>query len=175
LRINYSLQLNRGLESGTMVRNVAHLRDETGLAIERTATAWVDAPDLSASTKEVSADPGRPTQVLTYTLTLRNNGLRPAQVQLSDPVPPLSSYLPASAWASSGQLTAATDMISWHGSVPVGEAVTIVFPAVISPEAGGLYLYNRASVDVGQAMSLPLETYTWVVARAFLPFGARQP
>jgi uncharacterized repeat protein (TIGR01451 family) len=174
LRISYSLQLNRGLESGMMVRNVAHLLDETGLAIERAATAWVGTPDLSASTKEVSADPGRPTQVLTYTLTLRNNGLRPAQVQLSDPVPPLSSYLPASARASSGQLTAATDMISWQGSVPAGEAVTIVFPAVISPEAGGLYVYNRASVDVRQDMSLPLEAYTWVVARAFLPFAARQ-
>jgi hypothetical protein len=33
----------------------------------------------------------------------------------------------------------------------------------------GLYAYNRATVDDGRGRTYPLEAYTWIEARLYLP------
>jgi uncharacterized repeat protein (TIGR01451 family) len=108
-------------------------------------------------------------QVLTYTISLRNDGLYPAQARLADPLPLYTTALPDSGWASSGQLTSTTAGLWWSGSLATGGAVTITFPVVVSSSAGGLFVLNRAIVTDGWNAAVPLEAYTWVETHTFLP------
>jgi uncharacterized repeat protein (TIGR01451 family) len=157
------------LPDGLAVRNVARLSDESGLFVDRIAVSRVGTPDLSSSAKAVSASLARPSQVLTYTFALRNDGLESAQVRLTDPIPLHTSPLPDSAWASSGQVAVTDEGLLWTGAISEAEAVTITWPVVISSSAAASYVLNRGSLDDGWGDIRPLEAYTWVEARAFLP------
>jgi uncharacterized repeat protein (TIGR01451 family) len=172
--IGYRLRLDARVPDGTWVRSVANLSDESGLAIERVATSRVAMPDLSGSAKVASHERAHGGQVLSYTLHLRNQGLHPAQATLIDPIPPLSSYLPGSAWTSDGQVEASAERLLWSGSIRAEEAVTLGFQVIVSPTAASLYAYNRASLEDGEGNVYPLEAASWVEARALLPFVARQ-
>jgi uncharacterized repeat protein (TIGR01451 family) len=134
----------------------------------------VDTPDLSGSAKVASQETAHAGQILTYTLRLHNHGLRPAKATFIDPIPSLSTYVPGSAWASSGQLDTSSETLSWSGSIPAAEAVDLSFQVTISPAAASLYLHNRASLNDGWGDVSPLEAATWVEARALLPFAGRQ-
>jgi uncharacterized repeat protein (TIGR01451 family) len=174
ISVSYRLQLHSPLRAGTVIRNYAHLTEESGLAVDRLATTRINVPDLSASAKTASAREASPNQVLTYTLTLRNDGLQPAQAHLTDPIPLYTMYEPGSATASSGQLTSTLDALQWTGTIPTGHEVTITFPAVISPTTVGLYVLNRATLTDGWGETQSLEAYTWVEMRIFLPLVLKQ-
>jgi len=148
---------------------VAHLRDESGIGIDRAATSRIGTPDLSGSFKVASAQIARTAQVLTYTLVLQNDGLHSAQAHLIDPIPEQTAYLPGTARASSGLLTSTTETLLWTVPVSIGQAVTLTFPVMISPTGAGRYILNHASLDDGWGATHPLETYTWVKAHVFLP------
>jgi uncharacterized repeat protein (TIGR01451 family) len=174
ITISYRLQFHSPLREGTVIRNNAHLAEESGLAIDRLATTRIDVPDLSTSVKTVSARKAGPNQVLTYTLTLRNNGLQPAQAHLTDPIPLYTLYEPGSATASSGQLTSTLDALQWTGTISTGHEVTITFPVMISPSTTNLYVLNRATLTDGWGETQSLEAYTWVERRIFLPLVLKQ-
>jgi uncharacterized repeat protein (TIGR01451 family) len=174
IRVGYQLRVDDLLPDGTAVRNVAQLSDESGIALDRIAISRLRTPDLSASSKVSSAAIAQSTQALTYTLALQNDGLRSAQAQLIDFIPLHTVYLPGSAWASSGLLTSTAEALLWTGPIPVGEAVTITFPVVISPTAAGSYVLNRASLDDGWGEVRSLEAYAWVEVQVFLPLVLKQ-
>jgi uncharacterized repeat protein (TIGR01451 family) len=173
--IGYRLKLNDSLAAGTVVRNVAHLNDGSGLAIESVAMSRIDAPDLSGSVKVVSMQVARSNQVLTYTFTLKNNGLRTAQARLTDPIPLHTSYRSGSAAASSGIVTSSAEALSWEGSLHAGQVAAITAPVVISPPAASSYILNRASLVDGWGDLHTLETHTWVNAHVFLPLLYKNP
>jgi uncharacterized repeat protein (TIGR01451 family) len=169
IMVGYRLDLDPLLPDGATVRNVAHLSDESGLSLDLAAVSRVSTPDLSGSLKVASVETAGPAQVLTFTLTLRNSGLRQAQASLVDPIPGRTVYLADSAWASSGLLTSTAEALLWAGSVSTGQVVTITFPVWISPTAVGLYVLNRASLDDGWGNTHPLEASTWVEVHVYLP------
>ncbi len=173
--VTYRLQLDSSLPDGASISNAAHLSDESALVVDRVTTTRINTPDLAGSLKAVSAQVGVPGEVLTYTLTLRNDGLRPAQAHLIDPIPPNAAYQPGLGWASSGQLTSTAQVVTWAGSIPEDQVVTLTFPAVISPSVGGKYVYNRAILQDGWGNTHPLEAFTWVEARLFLPLIFKHP
>jgi uncharacterized repeat protein (TIGR01451 family) len=107
--------------------------------------------------------------VLTYTMTLRNDGLRPADARLTDRIPANSYHTPDSGWASSGVLTSTAHLLVWSGSIAAGNVVTITFPVVITPAVEGFYVYNRASLTDGWGDTVPLETQTLVETYLLLP------
>jgi uncharacterized repeat protein (TIGR01451 family) len=167
--VRYRVQVDGTAPQGTVVQNVAHLGDESGLHLTRSARSRVDTPDLSPSTKVASVPVAMPRQALAYTLRLTNAGLQAAQARLTDPMPPYSLYVPGSAWASAGVLTPTAEALGWAGSIGPGQAVTLTFQAWISPSATGLYVLNRAHLDDGWGDLRPLEVATWVEGRLFLP------
>jgi uncharacterized repeat protein (TIGR01451 family) len=173
--ISYQVQLVPGLPPGTEVSNTAHLSDETAMVVHRTATTRIDTPNLASSSKVASAQVGAPGQILTYTVSLRNDGLCAAQAHFVDPVPPYAISLPGSGSASSGQLTVTTGGTTWSGLIPAGQAVTLSFPVLISQSLAGRYIYNRAFLDDGWGDRRPLEAHTWVEARILLPLILKQP
>ena len=165
----YSLQIDHPLADGTTIESVAHLRDETGLSLERAATSRVNSPYLAASSSFVSADTARPGHVLTYTLYLRNEGLRAAQARLTDPIPANSSHRPDSGWASSGRLTSTEQLLVWSGAIGPGSTITVTFPVTINPTIEGFYVHNRAVLTDNWGDMQPLEAYTLMQEDIFLP------
>ncbi len=170
LTITYRLQVDADAPPGTVVQNIARLSDESGLHLDRAAVSRIAAPDLSAS--QIAATPeifvG---QRLTYTLVLRNDGLRSAFARLNNPIPPYTTYALGSAWTSSGTLTATTEALLWAGPLHPGQTATVTLAVI--PTTAGLYAYNRAVLDDGWDYIYLLETATWVHARLFLPLVFR--
>ncbi len=173
--ISYQLQLDAAVPDGAVIPNVARLSDESGLSVDRLSTVRVNTPDLSSSGKFVSLQEAAPGQTLTYTLVLRNEGLRPAHAQLTDPLPLYTTYEPGSGSASSGHLTSTAEVLYWTGAISAGHVVTIAFPVVMNPSTSGLYVLNRAILEDGWNSEQPVEAYTWVEARIFLPLVLKQP
>ncbi len=166
--ITYRLQADPAAADGTPLRNVAHLSDESGLGPDLAAVGRIAAPDLSASAKTAAATVYTGRQ-LTYTLTLRNDGLRTAAARLHDPIPPGSRYAPGSAWSSGGVITATGEALQWAGTLSPGQTATVTFSVWISPTLAGLYAFNRAELDDGFGQTLPLETFSTVKTYLFLP------
>jgi uncharacterized repeat protein (TIGR01451 family) len=175
ITVSYQLQLENGLRNGASVRNVARLEDETGLALDREVISRIGTPELSGSRMVASTERARSGQVVNYTLVLRNHGLEVAQAHLVDLIPERTVYFPGTAWASGGQLAPSADALSWTGAISVGQAVTITLPVMISPSAAGRYVLNRASLDDGWGVLVPLEASTWVDAYVYLPLARREP
>lgn len=172
--VRYRAQLDATLPPGSMVRNVAHLEDKSGLALERSAVSRIETPDLSSSAKLVSKAIATPGEILTYTITLRNTGLQPAAAELLDPWPPYTLPLADSAWSSGGQITATEDALVWRGSIAPGEAVILGFAVTPGSTCVGLYAYNRANLKDGWSYGHPLEAYTRIETRLFFPLVLRQ-
>jgi uncharacterized repeat protein (TIGR01451 family) len=176
LTIGYEVELEALLPDGTVVENVARLRDESGVALRRVATTRVNAHELSTSVKAASALNASVGGVLTYTVTLRNQGLRPAAAQFADPVPLNAGHVPGSAQASSGFLTSTAEAVWWSGEIAMHGSVTITIPVRVGPTAAGRYILNRAALDDGWGQVQPLETFTWVEPqRVYLPVVFKQP
>lgn len=174
ITVSYRLQMEPDLPDGTEIRNRASLSDESGFVLDRLVSVRINTPDLSPSVKTASAQETGPGEVLTYSLTLRNDGPQPAQAQLRDPIPLYTKPLPDLAWASSGLLTQTAEQLTWNGSISPGHTVTITYPVVISPTADGLFILNRATLDDGWGNVRSLEASTWVEARMFLPLVFKQ-
>jgi uncharacterized repeat protein (TIGR01451 family) len=169
ITITYRLEIDRPLPDGSIIENVAQLSDETGLSLERTAISQVDSAYLGSSAKASSAATSLPGRVLTYTLTLRNDGLRPADAQLTDRIPANSYHTPDSGWASSGVLTSTAHLLVWSGTIAAGNMVTITFPVVITPAVEGFYVYNRATLTDDWGDTVPMETHTLMQTYLLLP------
>jgi uncharacterized repeat protein (TIGR01451 family) len=172
--ITYGLQVDSGLPDDTLVRNVAYLVDHSGLPLLRVADSRVNAPDLSPSNKLAGGESAVVGQVLTFTLVLQNGGLRGTHATLVDPIPAHTTHLPGSARASSGLITSTDEALSWSGSLSIGHVVTITFPVTIEPDATGLYVYNRASLEDQWSNRRPLEAYTTAEVRVFLPLVLKE-
>jgi uncharacterized repeat protein (TIGR01451 family) len=167
--VRYRLQMDASLPAGSTIRSVMHLHDESGLALERIALNLIEAPDLSGSAKTVSAGTATAGEVLTYTITLTNDGLATASAELIDPWPLYTLPVTGSAWASNGQITTTEQTLQWRGAIPPGQQVKLHFTVVPLSNCMGLYAYNRAIVNDGWGYHYPMEAFTRVEARLFLP------
>jgi uncharacterized repeat protein (TIGR01451 family) len=99
---------------------------------ERPYVLRVNAPDLSASALTVQPTSSPPLRVLTYTLTVRNTGMRDATATVAAVVP--TATLPAyttftgtldSGGIGSGSLLSTT--LAWTGPVAAGDAVALSY------------------------------------------------
>ncbi len=174
--IGYQVELENPLQDGTAIQNVAWVQDESGIQVRRLAVTRVNAPELSTSAKAADALTANVGEVLTYTITLRNQGLRPATVQFADPVPLNTDHMPGSARSSSGYVTSTAEAVWWSGDIATHGSVTITVPVWVSPAAAGRYVVNRATLDDGWGQVQPLEAFIWVEPRSVhLPVVFRQP
>lgn len=173
ITVTYRLEVDRPLPNGTIIENLATLGDETGLSLDRRTATVVDGPYLGGSAKAASTELQQPGQALTYTLSLRNDGLRPTEARLDDPIPANSIHVPGSDWASSGLLTSTAELLVWTGTLGAGEEVTITFPVMITPSIEGFYVYNRATLTGGDGSMVPLQAHTLVQTHLYLPLLLR--
>ncbi|MFZ5916941.1 MAG: S8 family serine peptidase [Chloroflexota bacterium] len=138
--IRYRAALAPSLPPAETILNPAqiHLADHY-LAFTRTARLRANAPDLGDSRYTVDRDTARPGETLTYTLVLYNDGLidTPITWALTNPVPANTSYV-IDSLRLQGNGTASEDdgLITWQGSLAVGQPVTLTYQTVITHHAG---------------------------------------
>jgi uncharacterized repeat protein (TIGR01451 family) len=126
--------------------------------------------DLSSSYKTVNPREAGAGEVVTFTIVLRNTGTSGAlNTTLSDAIPVQTTYVPASAHATSGMVTDG-DGIGWTGTVPAGGSVTITFQVTVN---AGVFIENAAVVTDWQGTQTVL--MAWANAQQlYLPVVLRQ-
>lgn len=125
--------------------------------------------DLSPSRKTANPLNATVGQEVTFTLVLRNGGAASAPgTTLSDAIPPATTYVPGSAWASSG-VVSDSDGIRWTGAVAPDAPITITFRVVVDQ---GVLITNTAIVTdtYGVATTLRARVNAW---RLYLPLVLR--
>lgn len=114
---------------------------------------------------------------LTYQLALTNPSVlySLSNVNLTDPLPGHTTFIPGSLSGSSGSWGYADGMITWTCALPPGVSATLTFKAKVDDSSGPLAIVNRAVVDdrvgapqVIEAVTLvnPLRTYLPTVEKA---------
>jgi len=128
------------------------------------------SPDLSLSTKIVSRSQIEAGDTITYTVQLVNSGDLSTPFTLTDPIPLHTTYMPASAGASGGEITD-TDGITWTGIITGSTNLNATFAVTVDatltqPTA----IINVATLTGDPTGSLTLEATAIVNAlEAFLP------
>ncbi|HEX6385205.1 MAG TPA: carboxypeptidase-like regulatory domain-containing protein, partial [Anaerolineae bacterium] len=141
-QIRYQARPRATLSPGARLDNHVSIHyqrphQQHSLSLTRTATVWVDAPDLTSSTLAAIASAPQAAENVTYTLSLHNNGLAStkdatAVVRLPDAFVPITDTLQTSA----GLVTLANQRISWEGNLAPGDTVTVslVLDSVVVPQ-----------------------------------------
>ena len=126
-----------------------------GLTFDRTVAFWINAPDLSPSVLAAASDAAATIQYVTYTLSLQNSDVAPANKVTATLRIPASLTITGSAiTVHSGQLTQLEQEIVWAGDLLPGEVVTI-------------------TVNTSRQMSV--EEPEWVTAVAYLQDNVTNP
>ena len=128
---------------------------------------------LYPSRKSASPDEAGVGDVVTFTIVLYNGGTDSAiDTVLFDAIPAATTYVPSSAWASSGVVTD-TDGISWTGTVTPDQVVTITFQVTVDEAT---FIENTAIVTdrYGTVLNLvtwvnPRRIYLPLILRSFYP------
>lgn len=137
--IRYRAQLTTPMPVASLILNSAriYLADHH-LTFTRTARTRVNAPEMDASLYVVDRDTARPCETLTYTIVLRNDGLADApSAGLNNPVPDNTTFVTGSLTLQGGGTAAEADgIITWTGTLPLGQPVTLTYQTVITDHAG---------------------------------------
>lgn len=111
------------------ITNTAQVEDPTGQVVTLLATTTIWLPDLFGSSKVVSPSLVELGDRLTYTIVISNaEGFAP-QVEMEDPIPPGSTYVPGSFQSSNGEggYDAGSETIVWTGDMDTDMLVTVTF------------------------------------------------
>jgi uncharacterized repeat protein (TIGR01451 family) len=129
---------------------------------------------LDASVKRVSRASADPGDSLTFTIILRNSGPALSGVSLEDALPAELSFAGGLS-ASSGTALETGGVITWSGSVPPGEGVTIRYDVNVDADIPGVQVIrNTAIIHDGRGKDLRREAVVVVGGyTVYLPFAAR--
>lgn len=104
---------------------------------------------LRTSTKRGQPILPGPSDVLTYTITLRNPGPALTSARVTDTLPTGVHYL-GNLWASAGSYGEASGVITWTGTVPAAEPIIIIFGVTVSQQITTPWaILNTALIDDG--------------------------
>lgn len=105
-------------------------------------------PDPIPIIKKVSKTAAKVGDVLTYTLTIPNNGLYPASnVVITDPIPAGTSYVPGSTSSSVPFTGDPTSTINLTNPIAVGETVTVTYQVTVDTLPTPNPIPNTAVMD----------------------------
>jgi uncharacterized repeat protein (TIGR01451 family) len=119
-------------------------------------------------------------QPFTYSIIL-NSTDNVTNNQVSDPLPADTTYVPGSAWASTGNIGYSGGVITWDGDISVGTPITITFD--VTPTASAcLPITNTAVLTTGLGLNyelsatsivsgpLPSPAFSWVDSELVFTF-----
>ncbi len=127
--------------------------------------------DLSQSAKTATPSRAAAGDVITFTITIYNDGQEDApSTTLTDAIPPHTTYVPNSVQASSGTITA-TDEIRWNGTITAGTTVTVTLQVTLT---NAVVIQNTALITdtYGTPHTVTARVNT---KRIYLPLIMRSP
>lgn len=143
-----------------------------------TIEAQPEGPNLSASTKRPSAPTARTSDVLTYTILLRNTGRSFTDtVVLTDTIPIGLAYVPGSMTATSGTPSAlAAPTLRWTGVLSETRDVTITYRVMVTVPAGVARVISNTVTIAAPSIAPLTRTATIIVNgyKMFLPVILRE-
>jgi uncharacterized repeat protein (TIGR01451 family) len=171
--IMFKVLVDSPLEDGTWITNTALIQyaGQYGQArYERQAdTEIMSAPRLTSSTKEWESDGVGYGGILTYTITLVNDGTQNATVGLHDPIPAGTEYVVDSLSASDGYgvdyVAGPPPAIVGNGPVDAGESVTVTFAVqILITETGTITNTALINDNVNPRFSITTTTHVAAVS-----------
>jgi immune inhibitor A len=156
--ITFQVRLDRIINNGTVIENVAHVLEGTVPEVDLYARTTVNsAPCLTSSTKTSSPTHVLAGDIVTYTIALINSGSSDATVTITDCIPAYTTYVSPSftvigATSGSGGYNPQANCIYWTGLVPAldppAPAVTLTFQVMVNRCTGYCNLVtNRATIN----------------------------
>lgn len=148
--VSYRVTITSPLEPGTVVSNVAYIGyDDHNVLFDREVGVRLDVPDLSASSIAVDKETAEHDEPLTYTLVLRNEGVRDASsAVLTNVIPAHVAYVPGSlSTEGTPQANCDGEKVTWSGSLDLGLPITITYGVVVSTTSGDLSIRNLAHLE----------------------------
>lgn len=131
----------------TVIPGVVSVTDENGqlLSLEASSTV-VTATNVTASKKTVDRATALPGDELTYRVTLVNSGNVSELVQVTDPIPDHTTYVPGS--VINGSYDPAKDAVYWAGVLAPTSSRGLEFRVRIDPSLpAGTVITNTARID----------------------------
>lgn len=140
--------------------SIPFIGDYSGLAATNDFIypAWVDTrrsqedifsqrvnPVNGQKTAPASVNPHDP---FTYTITL-NSIVKVPDNHISDPIPTDTTFVPGSAWASSGSINYSDGEVTWEGDIAPDNPITITFD-VTPTVAACIPITNTALLTTGE-------------------------
>ena len=157
--ISFAVEVDIPLADGTEIVNTAvitatnadYVPPKTQTFTREVSTTVISAPRLTHSTKSVDTGIASYGGVMTYTITLYNDGTEDATVTLTDALPDGTEYVPGSLAVHPVGKPApghSNGVVNWIGEVARGETVTVSYSVSITLVGSGVII-NCATVDDG--------------------------
>lgn len=127
-------------------------------------------PTLRDSTKTSSPVNPNLGDLITYSITLHNPGLRINNASLSDSLPPELTFA-GNLWASSGSVSYSSGSVTWNGAVSSSQDVVISFDAAVDPEIiATTIIVNTATISDGNGQYWQRQAHVYVLGiSVFMP------
>jgi len=159
LLIQYQVRMEGG--PSELLRNDARADANLGASsVFFTPTASASVVRTDVSLDKAVADDGTPEpgEVLSYTLTVRNDGIvSETGITVTDPIPANLSIVPGSVTSAgglSGSFSAGQNAVTWSGSLAAGASAVVSFQARINPlAAAGTAIENVARYESNETES----------------------
>ncbi|HCR42012.1 TPA: hypothetical protein DIV45_01440 [Patescibacteria group bacterium] len=138
--MQFQVKINSPLDNGTVITNIATMKDQTNPAIDRITTTLIgSAPDWIQSTRTVVVDnverpngPALPGDTLIYTVTAWNTGNMDANnVIITDTLPANAAFDPTSADPNGFVYDPVTNTLQWSGDILAKKLVGLSYKVVL--------------------------------------------
>ena len=149
--VAFSVDIAQPLASGTIITNTANIVENGSKTYRREVTTTVlSEPRLTNSVKTVTNTSVGYGGILTYTITLLNDGTEDATVTITDAIPAGTQYIPDSLsyTSGSGGYQSPSGPITWTGTIARGDSVIVSFAVSITLTGTGV-ITNCALINDG--------------------------
>ena len=172
--VSFSVQVG-SLPPLTQVSFPAQLGyDDHHLDFERPCILRIDAPDLSGSSLTVEPISSPVGRILTYTLTVRNDGVVDATAEVSATAPYQAAFTGTLDSGGIGSGDVVSSVLSWAGPVPAGGQVTLRYH-LAPDDSSDYWLFHLAQVrdQTGERWYPEARAYVWSW-KIYMPKAAKR-
>jgi uncharacterized repeat protein (TIGR01451 family) len=175
VEIGFAVQVSDALPDAASIDFPARIGyDEHALSFEAPYVLRVNAPDLSPSTLAVEPAMAPPSSTLTYTLTVRNMGVRDALATVTATAPSQAWFTGTLETRGIGKGELFSQSLAWNGPVPVGAEVSLRYQLALGGE-DGYWLTHQAHIWDQHNERWPVEARAYIRFRkTYLPVAFRQ-
>jgi uncharacterized repeat protein (TIGR01451 family) len=148
--------------------------DEHALSFEAPYILRLNAPDLGSSALAVEPATASPSSTLTYTLTVRNTGVRDALATVTATAPSQTWFTGTLDTQDIGAGEILSQSLAWNGPVKAGDTVSLRYQLALGG-ADGYWLTHQAHVRDQHDEHWPVETQAYIrFQKAYLPVAYHQ-